>query len=217
MRKDLNKLQTIYPKMKIIILMTLFVLTCLPFVVGAEQFLGTFKQHDCVNLLQTCSNCTYSNISSVSYPDSSQAMGEQEMTKVGTIYNKTLCSTSIVGTYLVNGYADLDGEKTVWSYTFIVTPSGGPESNTIIFIIFILVSLGLLIFAFLTQNQIFALLSGFAFLGTGMYAMIYGFGDVTSLYTRILAYILLGFGAILTILSSLDFLREHQRVGSYEE
>jgi hypothetical protein len=174
----------------------------------ATDSLGVFKQHECINLLQTCSNCTFINISSIIGPDSLQTLPEVEMTKLGTSYNYTYCNNSKLGTYIVTGYGDLNGVKEVWKYSFIVTPAGGAENNTTLFIVMVISSLVLLLLAFIFKNNIFSLISGFAFLGTGVYGMIYGFGDITNLYTRIISYIIIGIGALITIVSSLDFIQE---------
>ena len=93
--------------------------------VSAEiQTLGTFKKGDCVELLQTCSNCTYVNISSVMFPNSSQAMGLVTMTKSGTSYNYTFCNANVSGNYIVNGYGDVDAVVTIFAYDFEVNPQG---------------------------------------------------------------------------------------------
>ena len=91
---------------------------------SAETTLGTFKQNDCVRLLQACADCTYVNITSVNYPNSTQALGHVPMTKIGTEFNYTFCSTSSLGTYIVNGVGNEAGIDTVWAYDFAVTVSG---------------------------------------------------------------------------------------------
>ena len=174
----------------------------------SDSSLGTFKQHECIKLMQTCSNCTYVYISSVQNPASTIVLGERIMTKDGTSYNYTLCNSSILGTYRVNGYGDLDGVNEVWSYLFYVTPAGGAENNTTFFIMLAVSSLVLLLLAFIFKNYIFAIISGFAFLGTGVYGMIFGFGNMTNLYTRIISYIIIGLGIILTIVSSFDYMKD---------
>ncbi len=107
------------------ILLILFIGIFLISLTSAEiQTLGTFKQRECINLIQTCENCTYNNISSVLYPNSSVVLSNIVMTKDDTYYNYTFCNTSTLGSYIVNGYGDLDGERTTWNYDFKITPSG---------------------------------------------------------------------------------------------
>lgn len=50
-----------------------------------NSYLGTFKQGGIINLKQTCDDCSYVNLSNVSYPNSSFALlGQFNMTKSGT-------------------------------------------------------------------------------------------------------------------------------------
>ena len=118
--------------MKKIILITL-ALYLIVFVSAAQESLGVFESGICVNLLQTCDNCTYNNITSVTYPNSTYALNDVVMTKDGNEYNYTFCDTNTTGIYSVNGVGDLDGQHTVWSYTLKITREGDdstPESRT---------------------------------------------------------------------------------------
>ena len=82
------------------------------------------KQGECVDLPQTCPDCTYNNISRVLYPNSTSALSNVAMQKDDTFYNYTFCDTSSLGTYKVNGYGDVGGVKDNWNYIFEVTPNG---------------------------------------------------------------------------------------------
>lgn len=130
---------------KNLIICMIFLMAILPLV---SANLGTFKQNECINLIQTCSNCTYVNISSINYPNGNQAVGLVSMTKEGTLYNYTFCLANYTGQYIVNGYGDLDGKIEVWSYKFDVTGNGrpAPEGNVIVFfsILFIAILIGLI-------------------------------------------------------------------------
>lgn len=94
--------------------------------VGAEvQTLGAKMQNGAVNLIQTCDNSTYSNITRIMNPDSSFAIDEHtEMTKNGFNYNYSFGDTSALGQYIVYGECDEDGVVTSWVYDFKITPSG---------------------------------------------------------------------------------------------
>jgi hypothetical protein len=96
----------------------------IPFVFGEVQTLGTFKINECIDLKQTCSNCTYNNISSVVAPNSSILLSNVKMNKSGTHFNYSFCKASALGEYIVNGYGDVDGILTIWAYDFEVTPTG---------------------------------------------------------------------------------------------
>lgn len=69
---------------------TIIFFSYLPSVSGE---LGTFKQGTDIQLIQTCNNCTYCNITAVKYPNSSDIYVNQIMTQDGTYFNFTLNST----------------------------------------------------------------------------------------------------------------------------
>jgi len=93
--------------------------------ISAQVGLGVFGQEDCIELIQTCDSCTYNNVSRVLFPNGTLAIStEKEMTKDGTFYNYTFCSTTAIGEYYVYGHGDLSAVDTVWSYTFDITGSG---------------------------------------------------------------------------------------------
>ncbi len=133
------------------ILLTLILgMVFLSFASAQQGSLGTFKQNECVNLIQTCDNCTYNNISRVIYPNSTIILSNAVMTKDDTFYNYTFCNTTLLGTYLVNGFEDLDGTKTVWNYDLLITPSGkiSTTSESILYVLFVLILFGLLLTMF---------------------------------------------------------------------
>ena len=123
-----------------ILLMFAFALILLP-IVSADS-IGTFKQGSCATLIQTCSNCTFVNITSIAYPNSTFAVNTQtEMTKAGTSYNYTFCNISAIGNYIVSGYGDLDGTNEVWGFNFDVTYFGQSittSQSIVYFIMFII-------------------------------------------------------------------------------
>lgn len=138
----------------------LIALIILP-VVTAEstQVLGTFKKGFAVNLKQICSNCTFNNITTVIYPNSSIVVSNIAMTKTGTEYNYTLPATrtQVNGEYIVSGFGDLNGVNTIWTYSFYITPNGdnidtGQGMLYIIAFVFGLVLFGLFMFGAVKIN-----------------------------------------------------------------
>lgn len=115
-------------------------------IIGATT-LGTFKQGNCINLIQTCSNCSYNNISNVLYPNSTIAVENIEMTKQDTFYNYSFCFTSTTGVYIVNGYGDIDGVKTSWVYDFSITPNGSDlnTGESILYALFSVILFGIIL------------------------------------------------------------------------
>lgn len=120
------------------ILFILFMLFIVSFV-SAESFV--FEKGECARLKQTCANCTSINITSVDFPNSTQAIDFSPMTKNGTEYNFTFCSTYDSGTYIVSGIGDVDGVPTIFAYDFNVTPSGKILQNgeVTVYIIFLII------------------------------------------------------------------------------
>lgn len=106
---------------KILICMILLIVI-LPIVSGLT--IGTFKNGECVNLFQTCSNCTYANITSVIYPNGTSIIGNVDMTKSGTYYSFKYCNTTLNGIYQVTGIGDPDAVVEVWNYDFVISPNG---------------------------------------------------------------------------------------------
>jgi hypothetical protein len=94
-----------------------------------EGDLGVFFTSDCVERTQNCANCTFVNITSVVYPNSSDAIGEVTMSKRNNVYNHTFCDTTQNGEYIVNGVGNPDGDNVVFGYTFTINPIGKILTN----------------------------------------------------------------------------------------
>lgn len=115
--------------------------------------LGTYKQDACVILKQTCSTCTYNNITSILYPNSSNALiVPVSMSRDGTEYSYLFCSTLDIGRYVVCGVGDLDSTHPVWCYDFYINKTGMVNDvNETYFFIFLGLILFLLILASVYQ------------------------------------------------------------------
>ena len=113
---------------------------------ATQESLGTFKVGEEVKLKQICGTCTYNNITSISYPNSTISLSDLEMTKRGTEYNYTLSGnyTSALGEYIVNGVGDLGGTNTSWAYTFEINMSGVKVTIAQGILYSVLLALGLL-------------------------------------------------------------------------
>ena len=121
-------------------ILLLLIIFSMNFSSAQTEQLGTFKKGDCVNLLQTCADCTYNVISSVTYPNSTQAIGQTSMVKSGTQYSYNYCKTDALGIYIVNGFGDLGGTDTIWNYNFVITPTGKQDTgmSVAVYIFFLL-------------------------------------------------------------------------------
>jgi len=172
--------------------------------------LGTVKQGDCVTLQQSCANCTYNNITSVLYPDMTTALSSNIMTASGTQFTYNFCNTSSMsGSYIVNGFGDPDGAKSIWIYTFEVTPSGQSGSSNIVFFIFIIVLLYAITFiGFFGKNIPITILGGMAMIGLGVYMVNNGVIIYRDWMTNYLSYITIGLGATLSLWALIEMIQE---------
>jgi len=150
--------------------------------ISSEQTtLGVFKQNTCVELIQICADCSFVNITSVRYPNSTLALATMiKMTKTGTEYNYSFCNTSFVGKYIVNGFGDVDGTNTIFNYDFEITPSGvsltvaqgGISIGILISIVVLMFFFGFLSFKFLENDKTFPI--GLFFLVLSIIIAVYG-------------------------------------------
>ena len=111
----------------IITIMLAFLLV--PTIFAAQDSLGTFQQGECIELIQICGTCTYNNITSIYFPNSSRVIIDAQMQQRGAEYNYTFCSTDDLGDYTVNGVGDLDGTANAWAYDFAITVTGDDLSG----------------------------------------------------------------------------------------
>jgi len=169
------------------------------------QSLGTFKQFDNINLVQTCTNSTYSNITSVLYPDSTFALnGEYVMTPTGDGYNYTFTKSTEIGTYIVYGHCNEDNVDTSWAYDFKITASGLTGTLGFYFLVLIL-SLGIIIIGFYIQDNWIIALGGFGLIFIGLYILFYGIADFKDpVYTYGIGIITLMLGVYFSIRATLE-------------
>jgi len=206
---NLNKPQAINKLMSNKFILIILLLLCLTTTVNAEvQTLGTFKQNTCVNLIQTCSNCSYSNISSVIAPNSASLLGQVVMTKISNVYNYSFCSTSQIGSYIVNGISDVDGSQVVWAYDFQITPSGSNNNPNFYYIIFI-ASLGVMILGFVLKNAPIVILGSFGMVYLGLYIILFGINGIKdTVYTWGWGIIILAVAGYIGIKSAYEMITD---------
>jgi len=148
-----NSVNTMKPYHFLIFLILLLMLT--PFVSGEQQTLGTFQRDNCIDLVQTCGNCTFVNFTAIYFPNGTLAEANLTTIKVGTLFTKQFCNTTVLGTYVVNGFGDADGDV-VFAYDFDITSTGIKESNSplsiAITIFFITLNIGLFMLYFMKQS-----------------------------------------------------------------
>ena len=172
-------------------------------------FLGSFKVGTCITLTQNCQNCSYVNITRIYVSDSASTstvlfIGQIAMTKNDVEYTNSFCNTSIAGDYTVTGKADLDGKTTSGGYRLKVTPTG--DWRGVGFQLMLFITAGILfIVSYTIKNAWFGFASGILFMTVGVYTMIYGFLNITDMYTRAIAYIAIGVGLYITMVAAFEF------------
>lgn len=105
--------------------------------VKAGGSIGSVQQNQCIQLLATCGNCSFMNLTSVTYPinKSFALIGNFGMTKTGGTFNYSFCNTNITGIYYYTVYGD--GAIQTDDAYFEVTPNGTilSSSESIIYIL----------------------------------------------------------------------------------
>jgi len=142
--------------------------------VSAEQSnLGTMKQNDCINLYQTCDDCSYVNLTSIKYPEGSIETFNLMMTKSGQNFNYSFCNTSAIGDYTYTVAGDKGGVYTTEVIGFSITPSG--FAGTLGFYILILViGAGIITFGFSKDDPTLVILGSFCLYFIGIYTLFNG-------------------------------------------
>jgi hypothetical protein len=198
-------------KILLILVMSIFLIS-----LASAYTFGPYPLNSNVTLKQLGQDYVpdYCNITSITNPNSVELITTPiSMAKNGNDFVSSFSNTPSLGLYAVCGEcADSLGSYDGWCYYVKIG-----EDNTVFFLIFIISSVVLLILAFILENKIFSFISGLLFLGTGVYSMIYGFGSITNDYTHIISIVLIGLGAIISIVSSLDFMNEMAGGGNDDE
>ncbi len=190
-------------KMKRILLMLMFGIFLISFV---SADLGTYKQGEII-LVKGNLNATAVNVS-IHFPNSSIAVDNQVMGNLrGDIWGYNFSNTNTQGRYIYD-YCNEIG-KNCKENIFTITPTGiiqnplsqNAEFFILLFLIIIFLGLGVG-FRLPTLGFIGSILV----LLLGIYTMIYGFNDVTNLYTRGSAIAIIGLGFIFMFISAYEWI-----------
>ena len=92
--------------------------------VGASSTLGAFKKDTCFQLYQICDNCTYVNLTSITYPNATYESVGKLMTRVGEDYNYAFCKANLTGEYFYNTCGDKNGKLACEKIDFDVNSIG---------------------------------------------------------------------------------------------
>lgn len=176
--------------------------------ITAISDLGTFKDNEPIELVQTCSDCTFNNVSSIGLPNGSVKQINKQMNKDGSTYTYTWDegNTTQLGVYNVNGIGDPSGSNKVWSYTFQVTPSGN-DSNEWFYILIFALTVGLGSLGFFRKYPWVSLLGGLGSLGLAVYITTQGIIIYQDFITEVVTFITFGVGAIYSLVPVVEFIQ----------
>lgn len=110
------------------IILGMMFLLLISFVSAEQQSFGTHQKNTCIDLIQTCSNCTFINTTAIT-AKGVVIIEDINMSRKGTRYNYTLCNTTTLGEYIINMVGDVDGINTVVAANLFITPSGDEFST----------------------------------------------------------------------------------------
>lgn len=184
--------------------LALAILVFLPIASAETTDLGTFSQDVPVILPQTCSNCTYINVTRVIYPDSSWEVINKPMSQlVNGNYNYTFTNTTMVGNYIATTCGNPDGVFQCQDYRFHI-------GNLAIYVLLTLLIGGyvLLFFSAYFKIPITGFASGSFLVVAGIYMTIYGFGLIKDRYTLMLGLVTFFIGLAAAFSASYEFFAE---------
>jgi len=178
---------------------------------ATQTNIGTKQLDDCIDLIQTCADCSYVNFTSYTMPNGTRTVIEKIGIKDAVSFTYNNCNlTSQLGTWIIDGHGDVGGTDTIFSYTYDVTTTGNPTPDGMpmfqmgVLIIIFGISCFMLYLSFNMKQpffKIFFLILSFIFLMSTILSayMISADGNVasaTNTTTLALVYVL---GAILFI------------------
>lgn len=114
----------------LVLFLSLVFIATLPSVIGAE-LLGTFARDSEVQLIQTCNNCTYCNLTSIKYPNATNIMINVVMVQDTTEFSYDLngANTTVIGTYKYCYDCGNSVERKTGCIDFEITQTGSTLST----------------------------------------------------------------------------------------
>lgn len=185
--------------MKQYILFIFLIFLLAPAALAQVEGLGEKKQFDSVRIKQVCDNCTFVNITEITYPDSTVALGEVEMTKDGSNYFYIFSNTTKIGTYIVTTCGDPDGTYNCESFDFEISKSGETPSGSNSVLYLIISSLAFGIFFTLMgywYNKFLLFFAAGAFILSGVMMLYYDTGITNQFINQGLGILFMGVGLL---------------------
>jgi hypothetical protein len=126
-------------------------------------------------------------------------------TRLGSFYVATYCNTSTRGGFV--------------SFPITITSSGieeGSVLNNSVFLVLLLLSIVLLFSGGVSKISALGFIGSVILLLNGVYTMIYGFNNITDLYTQAVGLVLIGVGFIFMFISGYEWYAESTEMNSEE-
>jgi len=190
-------------------------LLCLMTIISVVQVVSAemvFKANTPIDLKVSCENngslCSTSAACNLTiiFQNGSVILTQQDMTNSGAYFNYTV-PFSEVGTYRATMNCFDKGLGGVSNFEYEVTPTGDTR-NWILFLFLGMISLVVIVIAFLSGNEYIMFVGSALLIVTGVYGTIYGIGNVYNVYTRMVSLSLIGLGSLLFLVSSLKAISE---------
>ena len=191
-------------KMKKVLFVTLLLLIFFPFI-SSETSGGDLigKQSSCLSLPQECADCTFVNITTVTFPNMSKISIQKVMTKDGSSFSFNFCNTTAIGNYAYCTLGDVGGVNTVACNDFEISPSGkGGSANTSFYIFLILIIYTITFISFFGKNAPMTILCGMLMIFLGLYMINNGIIVYRDDLTNYFAYVTTGIGFIFAMWAS---------------
>jgi hypothetical protein len=144
-------------KIELMLILTIFLIGSISAYGYEDISQGNIVNGKCINITQTCSNCTYLNITSITYPNSTKAISNVAMIKDYSEFNYNFCNTTINGQYFINYKGDEGGNTSIAKTWFFVTTNGKEAPSGIVVVSFSLmfIIVGAFLFYFIINTFLF--------------------------------------------------------------
>ena len=190
--------------MKKTIIITIMLILFLPIVLAEQETLGTYKKGSCINLLQSCANCSYNNFTSVSYPDGTLEILNINASRNGSIFFTSFCNTTQIGDYAIHGLTDVDGTETEYGYRFEVNQEGSKYSIYLIYLLVIAFLYIILGIGIAKEDTTFIALSSMGIIIVSIYSFYNGIGNWKNMLTNAFAIINFGLGIYIFLMATIN-------------
>jgi hypothetical protein len=177
--------------------------------ISAEvQTLDSVQQFDCVTLKQKYANSTYSNITTISYPNDTQIISNYAMSGSNGNWYYQFCDTGQMGAYEYCTRTDVDGVATDACIKFEVTPDGFTGTLGFYFLILGL-SAGIIILGFALKDAPITILGSLGLYFIALYILFNGIAGMKDpVYTWALGLIVLGLAFYISTKSAHELIED---------